>query len=328
MQRLMRKLLGSASQVANSSSTDYNSRSIGDSTLLVSFCNVRDRSKPVFAAIDLRRKSPNGSNVKWIDIKEDTFVRGTTGLCFWENLVCVAHQGSPGTNQGFVLLDPNSDFEQVSEGYLPATADIHSVCCREGDLYFVASRRDSVYRATFDRRSRVWKSSLYWTFPKSSGEKDENHFNAIENINGELYISGFGRKENNQWSSTTEGFIYNLDREEYVIKGIYHPHSLLEDYRTIWVCESAGRKVISNKGEEYVFPVGYIRGLAMNDHSFYVGSSKRRKFSDSVNPESRRDQREYEGICCIYNLKRNSGEPEVFMDLSEARNEIYELALI
>ena len=89
--------------------------------------NIRDRSKPDFAAIDLRRESPNspnGSNVEWIDIKGATFVRGATGLCFWENLVCVAHQGSPGTNQDFVLLDPNSGFEQVSEGYLPATADV------------------------------------------------------------------------------------------------------------------------------------------------------------------------------------------------------------
>lgn len=314
-----------APQVASSNGTSYNSRRMGDSTLLVSFCNVRDRSKPVFATIDLRGESPD---VEWIDIKGDAFIRGATGLCFWRGMVCVAHQGAPDTDQGFVLLDPNSGFEQVSEGYLPATAGVHSVCCRDGNLYFVASHSDSVYRATFDRRSQEWESSLYWTFPKSSGEEDENHFNAIENINGELYVSGFGRKENDQWPSATEGFIYNLDREEYVIKDLYHPHSLLEDSQTIWTCESAGRKLLSNKGDEYVFPAGYIRGLAVSDRGFYVGSSKRRKFSDSENPESRRSQREYEGICCIYNLEHGSEEPEILMDFSEIRNEIYETALI
>lgn len=133
-----------------------NSRMRGGSTLLVSFCNVRDKSKPAVAAIDLRSEHPS---VRWIEIKSDTFVRGATGLCFWNDLICVVHQGGRNTPAGFVLLDPERDFEQVGEGTLPP--DPHSVCFRGEKLYFAITQRDSVYEATLDEHSREWTCSRY-----------------------------------------------------------------------------------------------------------------------------------------------------------------------
>ena len=302
-----------------------NSRRRGDSTLLASFCNVRDESKPVIAAIDLTKASPE---VRWIEIKGDAFVRGATGLCFWNDLVCVAHQGAPREPHGFVLLDPDSDFEQVHEGTLPQPAGVHSVCSRDGALYFVTTRRDSVYRATLDESSGEWNCSPYWTFPRSSGEEDENHLNAIEAVGGHLYVSGFGHKKTDQWPSATQGFVYDIDREEYVMKGIYHPHSLLKDSGVVWTCESARNRLVSDAGEEMGLPSGYIRGLAVSEDSFYVGSSKRRKISESTGVVNRRAPGEYEGSCCIYRIRKGSDEPEVLVDFSGVRNEIYEMVLI
>jgi hypothetical protein len=296
-----------------------NSRRRGDSTLL------RDKSKPVIAAIDLTKSSPE---VRWIEIKGDAFVRGATGLCFWNDLVCVAHQGAPRGPHGFVLLNPDSDFEQVHEGTLPHPAGVHSVCSREGALYFVTTRRDGVYRATLDESSGEWNCSPYWTFPRSSGEEDENHLNAIDSVGGHLYVSGFGHKRNDQWPSATQGFVYDIDREEYVTKGIYHPHSLLKDSGVIWTCESARNRLISDAGEEKGLPSGYIRGLAISEDSFYVGSSKRRKISESTGVVNRRTPGEYEGNCCIYRIWNDSDEPEVLVDFSGVRNEIYEMVLI
>lgn len=302
-----------------------NSRCRGTSTLLVTFCNVRDKSKPVIATIDLHGEAPG---VAWIELKGDEFVRGATGLCFWNDLICVAHQGAPGVPHGFVLLDPESDFRQVFEGRLPQPAGVHSVCSRGDDLYFVASRRDSVYRATLDRCSGEWSCSLYWTFPGSSGEADENHLNAIECVEGDLYVSGFGRKASDLWPSATHGFVLNIDRDEYVMEEIYHPHSLLEDSRTLWTCSSARNRLLSSNGNEYQLPPGYIRGLAISNDSMYVGSSKRRKVSESTGVVTHRHPGVFEGTCCVYRLSKDADEPEVLVDFSGIRNEIYEMALL
>jgi hypothetical protein len=301
-----------------------NSRNGGTSTLLVTFCNVRDESKPVVAAIDLS----GAPDVRWVDLKGGDFVRGATGLCFWRGLVCVAHQGAPGAPHGFVLLDPEAGFEQVHEGTLLRPAGVHSVCSRDEDLYFVASRRDSVYRARLDERSGEWVISRYWTVPGSSGEADENHLNAIECVDGELYVSGLGRKETDQWSSATHGFVLNIDRDEYVMEEVYHPHSLLEDSRTLWTCSSARNRLLSSNGDEYQLPPGYIRGLAISEESIFVCSSKRRKISESTGVVNRRGPREFEGTCCVYRLVKGVNKPEVLVDLSNVRHEIYELALV
>jgi hypothetical protein len=335
--RSLRGIFGSLVETARSAAAQHprsaeaarqptrNSRNRGEATLLATFCNVRDRSKPVVAAIDLHY---GGEEIRWIELKGGAFVRGATGLCLWNDLVCVAHQGAPGTPQGFVLLDPGSDFEQVYEGTLPRPAGVHSVCSRKGDLYLVTSRRDSVYRATLDRRSGRWDCSLYWTFPGSSGEEDVNHLNAIECVDGDLYVSGFGEKVSKQWPSATRGFVLNIDRNQYVMEEIYHPHSLLEDSSKLWTCSSARNSLLSNNGDEYAFPPGYIRGLAIAEEVFYVGSSKRRRVSESTGVVNRRKPDEFKGTCCVYRLDKGAEQATVLVDFSEIRNEIYEMMLL
>lgn len=300
-----------------------NSRNAGASTLLVSFCNVKDRSKPFVAAVDLLADPPE---VRWLQINEGIFFLGATGLCFWDGLVCVAHQQGPENPPGFVLLDPELGFEQVGRGALPTKSGVHSACSREDGIYFVMALKDSVYKATRDERSGEWEVSRYWILPESSGESDQNHLNAIDIIDGDLCISGFGGTESGAWVSAKGGFIYNVDREEYVARDVYHPHSLLRDSGATWYCESARRRVRSSGGEEIELPPGYIRGLAVSSEYLYVGSSKTRKFSESTGCGNR--SWEYEGTCCVYRLPKGSSEPEVLVDFSGSRNEIYELLLV
>jgi sugar lactone lactonase YvrE len=186
------------------------------------------------------------------------------------------------------------------------------------------SGRDGVYRAAFDEQSGEWEVTPYWTFPGSSGEADERHVNGIDFVGDELCVSGFGRKEGEMWPTARGGFVYNVDRDEYVTKGIYHPHSLLDDSGTLWICESPNRRVWSDSGEEYDFPPGYIRGLIVEDEYLYVGSSKRRVVSKSTGRVSRQAP-EYEGTCCVYRVDRATGDTKVLVDFSETRNEIFEL---
>lgn len=60
--------------------------------MLVSFCNVRDRSKPLVAAVDLGAESPV---VRWIEVKRRVVPNGATEMCFWKDLVCVASRAHP-----------------------------------------------------------------------------------------------------------------------------------------------------------------------------------------------------------------------------------------
>lgn len=293
-------------------------------TLLVSFCNVKDRSKPVLAAVNIRSGEP--PDTRWIGIKGKKVPRGATGMCCWKDLVCVVHQQQGvGMPPGFVLLDPDRDFVEVSSGTLPLRSDPHAVCARDGELYFTLSGRDGVYRAALDERSGEWDVAPYWTFPGSTGEEDERHVNGIDFVDGELCVSGFGLKEGEMWPSARGGFVYNVYRDEYVARGIYHPHSLRGDSGTLWVCESPNRRVWSDGGEEYDdFPPGYIRGLAVDGRSLYVGSSKSRVVSKSTGRMNRQDP-EYAGTCRVYQIDRETGDVMTLVDFSETRNEIFEL---
>lgn len=293
---------------------------------LVSFCNVRGRAGggPSLALVTVRGEE---LWLRWIPIKKKVRLAGATGLCFWNGMVCAVHQGGPETLAGFVILDPNRDFAPVSEGVLPS--DPHSVCNRDGELYFAVTGRDRVYRAAYDSSLMEWRTEPYWLFPESSGLKDENHVNAIGFVDEELCVSGSGKKvPGRKWDSATRGFLYNVDRGEHVMKGVNHPHSLLADSGTVWTCESRENRLISREGDSYEMPSSYLRGLAADENYFYLGSSKRRDVSKSTGEVNADVKRRERGNCCVYRIARGANEPEVVVDFSHARDEIYDILLI
>ncbi len=297
----------------------------GATRFLVSFCNVRGEARggPQLAFVTLRGEE---RQVCWIHLKKGTLLGGATGLCLWNGMVCATHQGGPETRAGFVILDPARDFEAVSEGRLPP--DPHSVCSGGGDLYFAVTGRDRVVKASYDPVEERWRRSRHWTFPGSSGKRDENHVNAIGYVDGDLCVSGFERKRSDRWDSATRGFIYNIDQNDYVMRGIFHPHSLFYDSRTVWTCESQKNRLISRDGDKLVFPSSYLRGLAMDEDHIYVGSSKRRPFSKSTGKPNPKMKRRTRGSCCVYRLAKGAKEPEMIIDFSRDRDEIYDVLLM
>lgn len=290
-------------------------------SLLISFCNVEE-DVPLLALLEF---SGERTKVRWIDTETQPHPAGITGLCYWRDLVCAVCQGGYKDDSRFVLLDPDSDFKKVGEGLLPH--DPHSVCSANDALYFTITSQDSIYKATPNRDYGSWTVSHHWTAPGSSGEQDENHLNGIGFVEGELHVSGFDEKQESGWDSATQGFIYNVDQDDYVMRNIYHPHSLVYDSRTIWTCESHQNKLISLDGSEYGFPSTYLRGLAMDSQYIYVGSSRRRQFSKSSSEDGRQGvQREYRGRCCVFrSANQAEGQPKEIVRFQEPRNEIYDI---
>jgi len=288
-------------------------------TLLVSFCNVRDYEKPVLALVTARRGK---ADVRWVRVDGVPPLGGATGLCRWRDLVCVVHQRGLKTPPGFVIVDPRRGFRAVSRGRLPAGP--HSVCAIDDDLYFAVSGRDSIYRAT--PKNGDWEVARHWTLPGSSGEKDENHLNAVALIDGRLCVSGFGAKSSEQWTSARSGFVYDVDAGGIVWEGIHHPHSLLAGSGTVWVCESAENVLLSRDGARVEMPSTYLRGLARVDGDSYVGSSRRRLVSESTGARTgEAPEGDYAGRCCVYRLVGDQGTPEPVVDFSRERNEIYDI---
>lgn len=301
-----------------------NNRRAGDSTLLVSFCNTGEAGHSV-ASVDLEARRPKPA---WIEIRAGARLRGGRGLCFWRDLVCVAHQPGPraGIAPGFVLLDPAAGMAEVGRGDLPATP--HSVCERDDHLYFTVSDEDSVYRASPAGGPEVWGVSRHWTLPGSSGTADENHVNAIELVDGSLCVSATGRKERGSklWASAKRGFVYDIEAETHLMRDLRQPHSLLEDDGRAWTCETRRSRVVSTLGDEYRLPGcenWRVRGLAINEDHLYVGISKNRLGSKSAGT-----LRGYEGTCRVFRFARGRPEPQLLFDFSATHDEIYELMLL
>lgn len=300
-----------------------NNRRAGDSLLLVSFCNTEGYEPPV-AVIDLQAHE---LSARFLKIRRRMLrLPGARGLCLLDGLVCVGHEGRQLAGPGFVLLDPARDFKKVGGGKLPSLP--HSACSRDGDLFFTLSREDSVYRASRGERSGRWEATRIWTFPGSGGDRDENHVNAVELVEGRLCISAAGKRERGSklWASAKRGFVWDIERGQPVMHDLKHPHSLLEVGGEPWTCETRSARIVSSLGDQHEFPGGaetLARGLAVNDRYFYVGVSKLRIGSKTLGTFER-----YQGSCLIYRVDRRTREHEVLVDLSEQRNEIYELLLV
>jgi hypothetical protein len=282
--------------------------------LLVSFCNMgRSSSKDAFLA----RVDIETGGVEWLPLSSD-FHFGGRGLCMHGGFICVAFRASK--EGAFTILDPAKGYAVRSKGRTPK--GVHSAVSDGDDLYFVATRQDSVFRATL--KGEEWTTEPYWTLPGSSGKEDQNHINGIALVGGELWISGMGPKKGS-WENSREGFVYNISKEEVVRRGIPHPHSLLHDGEQAWTCCSQDAKVLSFSGRVYSLPGTYIRGLALDDAYIFSGSSKRRLHSLSTGERNTGISKPMRGECSLWRVPRRGGTPERLANFSEERDEIYEV---
>lgn len=328
MLRWIKGLLGAeeARSAAPSSPPEPGDRAVRGtvSSLLVSFCNVGWGEGPFLALVDVR-----DGGVRWVkpEGKPGVLSTGVTGLCRYGDLVCAIFQGS---NTGgdkpppsFALLDPE-DWRVLSWAALPARP--HSVCTDGESLYFGITSRDSIYRAGYSVDG--WTVEHFWTLPGSSGKKDQNHLNAVAFVGGRLCASAFGPRPARDWNQAEHGFILNVERGERLSpESVYHPHSLLEVSGVSWTCESKNNQLLSVEGQRLRIPSSsYLRGLAADDDYFYAGSSKRRVVSQSTGRLIPGAPEEMWGICQVYRVPRDgSSEPEVVVDFSGRRTEIYDI---
>jgi hypothetical protein len=157
--------------------------------------------------------------------------------------------------------------------------------------------------------------------------EDLHHLNAISWSDGQLLVSGFGKRSGPTWDSANEGFIYNVTRAETVASGIDQPHSVVEMSGSITYCESRKMALRSQGDKRTQILPGYSRGLCRIGRHLFVATSLGRRVSRSTarvigNPA---DLGELEGRCTISRLTVDGFAIEATTDLTAYASEIYDL---
>lgn len=112
--------------------------------------------------------------------------------------------------------------------------------------------------------------------------EDRIHMNSICWHRGAFYISAFGEKTGDTWSTAQSGYIKRLSDGARIAE-VIHPHSLVSNGGELYFCESSRSAVRSKSGEFLALPMpGYTRGLAFHKQQMVVGTSLGRKKSKST----------------------------------------------
>lgn len=220
-----------------------------------------------------------------------------------------------------VYLDRALNVESVVR--LAGAADAHSVGYYRGAAYVVSTGTDQILRVTDQGAVDVfWEASPTGT--------DTVHMNSLMWYHDECLISAFGPKAGVLWSSAQNGYAFNITTGEYVLRDLYHPHSLLAVGNDFWLCESARIAVVNSRGLRFEAPWGYLRGLVDHGSFLYVGSTIGRNRSKSTGQlliDNQADPGIRSGVCGIGILElTNHGQLVLgFRDLSWYAEEIYDI---
>ena len=252
-------------------------------SLLISFCN--QASTPHLSLLLVDEKNP--TNTQWINLPDRAYRHfgGATGLATDERFIYAVGQ-IPSGNTELLIFDKNLVLKAIHP--LAQVRDGHSICIKDEKLYITSTGSDQVFEISISDDFKNISEEVFWTSPDRNPEKQDNiHINSMTMINGALHISAFGKKVDDNWKSTKKGYCLNIENNEYLAEGIFHPHTLLEINGNAIVCESqTGSLWLKKEGSDSINKQielgGYIRGLAFDGEYYYVGRSADRKVSRST----------------------------------------------
>ncbi len=207
---------------------------------------------------------------------------------------------------------------------LPSVSDIHSIARTDGGIIAVSTGTDRIL--AIDLASMT--TSTVWS--ASSEMLDTHHLNAVTWFGNHLLCSGFGRKQSDRWSSAVDGYILDITSGEYLVRGLYHPHSLASFAGRLYVAESSHALLRTVEKPIARFD-GYVRGVAFSPTgACAVGTSIGRRDSaiESIvlNPA---DPGPGTGRCAVYitdDIKH--WENATIVDCGHHANEIYDLLFL
>ena len=238
--------------------------------VLISFCNQPESSKNNLLLLNI-----DSGKKEYLLETSDSF----TGLAQDDDFFYALSQN---LEVGLVVIDQITK-KVVLSHRLKNLTDPHSIIINKDYIYAVSTGNDQILKYKFDKKNLSVKfMEMVWRPKGSRGDKDTHHVNSIFLYNNDIYISAFGSKKTDRWSSATNGYIYNITKNKKELGKIYHPHSVFIKNGDMYFCESSSRSVKKNYSELIKLNIGYTRGLYLKDSYLLLGTSSGRKRSKST----------------------------------------------
>ena len=208
---------------------------------------------------------------------------------------------------------------------LPEVKDGHSILAFDNYLYVVSTGTDEIICYEIKEKS-LENPKVVWQ--ASDKKTDTHHINSIAERNGEILISAFGPKSGQLWTSSSNGYIYNITTNSSVASGIHHPHSISVNNGNIYYSNSHRNSFCVVGQTTSIFDLdGYTRGVSwLSNDLACVATSIGRKISKSTgliaNPA---DPGESAGKCSLFVGKVLENKIIREVDVSSFGTEIYDI---
>jgi len=298
--------------------------------ILVSFCNTVDT--PGYPNLGLLNTVTKDFSI--IDLPEEIPQTGMLGLAVSDKYLFVGLQHSEGGDGAYqsppaLLIVDRKKFTLVGTYLFHLVKDVHSFLLDEEAslLYVVSTGTDEIIVLTLGG-SNVIDEKVFWRPEPDGQRKDIHHLNSIYKWHGELYVSGFGKKEiEDDWGSAHDGFIMNITTGKKIVSGLEQPHSIAVINNEMAFCESRTKKLRFLNREESLELPGYTRGLCELNGKAYVGTSASRKKSKSTGRALVISEENVTG-CTISSILLDKLQLEYTWDLNDYGIEIYEFMII
>jgi hypothetical protein len=292
--------------------------------ILLSFCNnAGDYDHPNLLIVDYKTIEK-----KWI--KMDFVNNGFTGVNQDEEFIYALYQS---VNSGLVVIDKKTH-EIVFVQHLQELKDPHSLAVDGKHIYIVSSGTDQIlkYHLNITKRT-IDLVEQFWSPQDSIQTEDTHHINSIFISHGNIFISAFGHKKADTWSSAEDGYVYNISQSKQVLEHIFHPHAIFVKNDDIYYCESALRNIKKNDEIIVHLESGYIRGLFLDENILVFGTSGGRKVSKSTGLENTPAEAGLLNADCrmlLYKRGLLSGKYELADELNffPEHTEIYDVMII
>lgn len=211
---------------------------------------------------------------------------------------------------------------------LASGRDLHSLTWTSHRLLAVSTGTDEVVELIIDRRGKPLAQRSFWRVTSRGQPSDTVHLNGICGRDGELFVSAFGRRQADSWSTAADGFIVSLRSNRVVMTGLTHPHSVIVGPSgDLLFCESRRRIVRSERAVLSPRLPGYVRGLCRAGRSLIVGTSIGRSSPADADGEISNpgDAGIPRGRCMIVTIDFHTQMVTALRDLSAHFSEIYDV---
>ncbi len=307
--------------------------------LLISFCNLPPHVARYSLAV------MDGNTNAFYFLKADGVMAaediGITGIARTPDGGYALGIQSP--NPRVVLLNHKLEFARSIA--LPQSHDIHSLITYDNALIVTATRSNEVYRLPLDSSD----AEMIWSHPLSDGYL---HLNCPMMWQNKLYVCAHRHP---QLASTDRsapddesaamGTIINCTDNRIVATGLQQPHSLMAYGDGAMIASSFGGDVYTLSPDDlhsdttlnlrertpHIIMPDYIRGIAFNDDTLYLGGSARRIVSRKQGVTRRYVDDPFSTLgdprfhSNLYRINRANGQTESVINMTALGFDIYDI---